>query len=122
MREVLVVELRLSLTVVDRFADYNHCCECEIVVVYDLCQVFQHAAIDLLVGPRQMVAGSHGRVLRVLRQQLLLHVINNGGREEDAHRRLAAGQQVQLLFLGHRCASLATGQDNGLRLFRDGEL
>ena len=29
---------------------------------------------------------------------------------------------MQLLLLRHRCASLSTGQDDGLHLLRDGEL
>ena len=62
------------------------------VVVNNLRKVFQLAAIDALVGPRQMVAGSNGRVLRIFLQELALDVVDNSGRKEDAHRALAAGQ------------------------------
>ena len=57
MREVLVVKGREALTVVDGLAYYEHSSEREVIVVNDLRQVFQHTAIDVLVGPGEMVAG-----------------------------------------------------------------
>jgi hypothetical protein len=59
------------------------------VVVIDYAgKVFQLAAIYLLVGPRQVVAGGHGGVLGIMLEELPLHVIDDGGGEEDAHGRL----------------------------------
>ena len=62
--------------------------------MHDLGQVFQLAAVYLLVGPGEVVAGGHGGVLGIFLQQLALHVIDDGGREEDAHGALTAGQEV----------------------------
>ena len=69
-----------------------------------------------------MVAGSDRCVLRIFHQQLPLHIIDNGGREEDAHGALALGQQVQLFLFGHRSPPLASRQDDGLCALRDSEL
>ena len=87
-----------------------------------LCQILQHAAIYPLVGPGEVVAGGNGCVLGILHEQFPLHVIDNGGAQEDAHRALALGQQVQLLLLGHGRATLTTGEDDSLGALGDGEL
>ena len=64
---------------VDSLSNHEHRGEGEMVVVNNLRKVFQLAAIDALVGPRQMVAGSNGRVLRILLQEFALDVVDNGG-------------------------------------------
>ena len=92
--EVLGVEFAKALTIVDGLAYDEHSGEGEVVVVDNLGEVFEHTTIDLLVWPCEMVAGGNGRVLGIFLQQLALHIVNNGGREEDAHRRLALGEQV----------------------------
>ena len=122
MCEVLVIKFGESLPVVDGFAHDKHGGEGELVVVNYLCEVFQLAAINLLVGPGEVVAGCDGRVLGIFLQQFSLHVIHNSGREEDAHRALAASQQVELLLLGHWRTSFATGKDDSLCAFGNGEL
>jgi hypothetical protein len=58
----------------------------------NLCEVFQHTTIDVLVGPCQMVAGSNGSILWVFLQEFALHIIDNGGREEDTHGALTLGE------------------------------
>ena len=57
-------------------------------------KVFQNAAINLLVGPRQVVAGGNRRVLGVFLEELLLDIVDDGGTEEDAHGALASCEQV----------------------------
>ena len=69
-----------------------------------------------------MIAGGDGRVLGVFLKQFPLHIIHDGGTQEDAHRTLAACQQVQLLLFGHGSASLSAGQDDGLSALGNGEL
>ena len=76
MREVLVVELRESLPVVDGFTDYEHGGEGEMIVVNHLGEVLQLAAINLLVGPGEVVASRHRSVLGILLEQLALYVID----------------------------------------------
>ena len=106
----------------DGLADDEHGGEGEVVVVDDVGEIFQLAAVDVLVGPRQVVAGCDGSVLGIFHEQLALHVVDDGGREEDAHRGLATGQQVELLLLGHGGTALTSGEDDGLRAFGDSEL
>ena len=65
MCEVLVVEFRQVLAIVNGIAYHQHGGQCEVVVVDNTCQVFQFPAIDALVGPSEMIAGSHGRVFRI---------------------------------------------------------
>ena len=122
MCEMLVVEFGQPLTIVDGFSHDKHGGQCETVVMHDFGQVFQLPAIDFLVGPGQVVASRHGRVLGVFLQQLLLHVIDDGGTEENAHRALASCQQVEFLFFRHGRAPLSTSEDDGLRALGNGEL
>ena len=61
-----------------------------------------------------MIAGCNGGVLWVLLKQFTLHIIDDGGREEDTHRTLTASQQMQLLPFRHWCAPFASCQDNRL--------
>ena len=51
-----------------------------------------------------------------------MHVVDDGGTEEDAHRALRTGQQVQFLAFGHGCAAFSACQDDGLCAFGNGEL
>ena len=51
-----------------------------------------------------------------------MHIVDDGCREEDAHRTLATGQQVQLFLVWHRCTPFASCKDNGLATLRNGEL
>ena len=55
-------------------------------------------------------------------QKLFLDLSGNTGAQEDAHRALAGGQFMQLLFLRHGGTSFATRKDDGLHLFWNGEL
>jgi len=55
-------------------------------------------------------------------QEFFLHLVGYACTQVDAHSTLAGGQFVQLLFFGHRCTAFATGKDDCLYLFRDGEL
>ena len=122
MGEVLVVEGRETLAVVDGLANDEHRGKGEMVVVDNLGQVFELTAIDALVGPGEMITGGNGGVLWVLLKQFSLHIVDNRCGEENAHRRLATGQQMQLFFLGHRRTAFTTRQDNRLASLRDGEL
>ena len=126
MSEILRIKLTLSslqatfgepLAFFYGLAHDKHGGEREVVVVNNFCKVFQLATINLLVGPCQMIAGGDGRVLRVFLEEFLLNIIDDGGRKEDAHGRLALGKQMKLLLLGHRSAAFATSKDNGLRMF-----
>ena len=110
------------MAVVDGFADDEHGGEGEVVVVDYLGEVFELTTVDALVWPGEMVAGGDRGVFRVLHEQFALNIIDDGGREEDAHGRLAASQQVQLLALGHGGAALTAGEDNGLGALGDGKL
>ena len=58
----------------------------------NLGQILQHATIDALVGPGEVVAGGYGSVLRILHEQFPLHVIHDGSTQENAHRALALGE------------------------------
>lgn len=122
MSEVLGVKRRESLAVVDGLANDNHGRQRQTVIMDNLRQVLQFTAIDSLVWPCQMIAGGHRSVLWILLQEFLLHLIDDGRGEEDAHRALAPGQQVQLLFLWHGCASFTPREDDRLTTLRDREL
>ena len=89
MGEVLGVEFGEALTVVDGLADDKHGSKREVVVVNNLRKVLQLAAIDALIGPRKMIAGCNGRVLRIFLKQLALHVVDDSCRKEDALRSTA---------------------------------
>ena len=122
MGKIFVIELGKSRTIIDGLANHEHGGEGEVVVVDDFGEVFQLAAIDALVGPGEMIAGRNGGVLGIFLQQFALHVVDDGSRKEDAHGALATGQQVQLFFLGHGSATLATRQDDGLGALGNGKL
>ena len=77
MGEVLGVELAEPLTIIDGLAHDEHRGEGEVVVVDNLRKVFEDSSINLLVRPRQMIAGSNGGVFWVLLKQFALHIINN---------------------------------------------
>ena len=62
--------------------------------MYYLGEIFEHTTIDALVGPSEVVTGSNGRILGIFHEQFLLYVIHNGSAQEDAHRALAASQQM----------------------------
>ena len=72
MCEMLVVKGREALAVVNGLAHDKHCCKCQLVVVDNLREVFQYASINLLVWPRQVVAGCNGGVLRIFHQEFAL--------------------------------------------------
>ena len=55
-------------------------------------------------------------------KKFFLHLVRYACTEVDAHRALAGGQFVQLFFFGHRRTAFTTGENDGLYLFRDGEL
>ena len=63
MLELIGIEAREPLAIVDGFADDDHRRQGELVLVDDLCEVTQYATVDTLVGPRQVVAGRDGRIL-----------------------------------------------------------
>ena len=90
--------------------------------MYNLCQVLQLPTINLLVRPCEVVASSDGCVGWIFLQQFLLDIIHDGCTQEDAHRRLALGEQVQLFLFRHRSAPLASCKDDGLCTFWNGEL
>ena len=120
--EVLRIEFRETLAVVDGLAYDEHRGEGEMVVVDDLSQVFELAAINLLIRPCKMIAGCNGGVFRILLKQFSLDIINDGGREEDAHRALALSQQVELFFLRHRSPTLPSCEDYRLTTLRNRKL
>ena len=76
--EMLGIELRESLTVVDSLAYDEHGGEGEMMVVDDFGEVFQLAAIDALVGPGEMIAGRNGGVLGILLKEFALHIVDDG--------------------------------------------
>ena len=110
------------MAIVNGLSYYKHGSQGQVVVVDNLGEVFEYTTIDALVGPREVVASSDRSVLWVFLQEFPLHIIYNGGTEEDAHGALALGEEVQLLFLGHGGAAFASGEDDGLGAFGDGEL
>ena len=120
--EVLGIELGKAAAIVDGLADNEHGGEGEMVVVDNLGEVFEDSAIDLLVRPREMIAGGNGCILGIFLKEFALDIIDDGGAEEDAHRALATSQQMQLFFLRHGCAALATGENNRLATLRNREL
>ena len=122
MGEVLGVKFGETLAIVDGLAHDEHRGESQFVVVDNLGEVFQLASIDLLVWPCEVIAGSHGGVLWILLKQFALDIVHNGGREEDTHRALTLGQQMQLFFFWHRGAPFTSRQDNRLTALRNREL
>ena len=88
MGEVLGVELGEALAIVDGLAYDEHRGESEMIVVNYFSEVFQFAAIDLLIRPCEMIAGCNGGILWILLKQFTLDIINDRGREENAHRGL----------------------------------
>ena len=122
MSEVLGVKRREALAIVDGLAHDEHRGESQLVVVDNLRQVLELATIDLLVRPCEMIAGGYGGILWVLLKQFTLHIVDDRGTEEDTHRALTLGEQVELFFLRHRCATFASCQDNRLTALRNREL
>ena len=119
---MLGVKLRKTLAIVDGLAHDEHRGEGEMIVVDNLGEVFQLASIDLLVWPCEVITGSHGGVLGILLKQFALDIIHDSGREEDAHRALTLGEQMQLFFLRHRGATFTTSEDNRLTALWNREL
>ena len=74
---MLGVELRKALTIVDGLAYDKHGGEGEVVIVNYLRKVLELATIDLLIGPREMIAGSNRRIIRIFLKQFALHIIDN---------------------------------------------
>ena len=122
MGEVLGVELGEALAIVDGLAYDEHRGEGEMVIVDDLRQVFELAAINLLIRPCEMIASCDGGILWILLKQFTLDIIDDGGTEEDTHRALALSQQVELFFLRHGSPALPSCEDNRLATLRDREL
>ena len=120
--EVLGVEFAKALTIVDGLAYDEQGGEGEVVVVDDLGEIFEHTTIDLLVWPCEMVAGGNGGILWVFLKEFALHIVDDGGREEDAHRARAASQKMKLLFFWHGGTTFATSKDDGLATLRNCEL
>ena len=119
---MFVVEFRETLSVSDGVANDNHGGEGEMVIVNDACEVAQHAAVDALVGPCQVIAGCDGCFLGVFHEQFVLDVVDDGSAEEDAHGRLAACQKVELFFFGHGRPAFPSCENDGLCAFGYGEL
>ena len=119
---MFVVELGEALTVVDGLAYDEHGGEGEVVVVDDLGEIFEYTTIDLLVRPCEMITGGNGRILRVFLKEFALYIVDDGGREEDAHCALAASQKMKLFFLRHGSTAFATSEDDGLTTLRNREL
>ena len=116
MRELRIIQQALPFAVANSFAHHNHRGQRQPVVFHESRQVLQLSSEDFLVGPRQAVAGSHRRIGRIApRKQLVLHLLRQGGREEDAERSPMTSQCLQALPFGHGRPSLATRQDDGLR-------
>ena len=88
MSEVLGVKFGETLAIVDGLAHDEHRGESQFVVVDNLGEVFQLASINLLVWPCEMIAGGNGGIFWVLLKEFALHIIDDGSREEDAHRAL----------------------------------
>ena len=61
--EVLRVKLGEAAAVVDGLTYDEHRGERQVVVVNNLRKILELTAIDLLIGPRQVIAGSDGCVL-----------------------------------------------------------
>ena len=120
--EVLGVELAEAASIVDGLAYDEHGGEGEVVVVDNLGEVFEHTTIDLLVWPCEMVAGGNGGILWVFLKEFALYIVDDGGREEDAHRTLAASQKMELFLFWHGGAPFTTSEDDGLTTLRDGKL
>ena len=74
---MFVVEGGEPLAIVDSLANDKHRGEGEMVVVDNLREVFENAAIDALVWPREMIAGSHRGVLRIFLKEFTLHIIDD---------------------------------------------
>ena len=64
--EVFRVEVGQTTAIVDGLTYDEHRGEGEMVVMDDLGEVFELTTIDFLVWPREMITGSHGRVLWIL--------------------------------------------------------
>lgn len=95
MCEVAVVEEAKPLSVVDGFAHHYHGGQREVIVLEQRCQFFELSAVDALVGPREAVARRHRSVRRIATlQELLLHLVDDAGTEEDAHGRLMGGEEL----------------------------
>ena len=83
---MLRIEFAEAASIVDGLAHNEHGGEGEVVVVNYLGEILQNASIDLLVWPGEMITGSNRGVLWVFLKQFALHIIDDGGCEEDAHR------------------------------------
>ena len=88
----------------------------------DVGEIFELTAIDLLVGPSEMIAGGNWGVFWIFHQEFSLNIVNDRGGEENAHRALTASKQVELFLFWHWGATFATGKNDGLASFWDSEL
>lgn len=120
--EAVVVEAGKAMAVVNGIAYNKEGGEGEMVVADNLGEIFQLTAIYALVFPRQLITSGYRSLWRILHQQFPLHVLHNGGTQIDAHSASRLRKLMQLLTFRHRCAPLASGQDNRLNLLRNGEL
>ena len=66
MCETLVIKFRKPLTIINCLAHDEHRGESQLVIVDYLSQILELATIDFLIRPSQVIAGSYGRILRVL--------------------------------------------------------
>ena len=88
---MLRIEFAEAASIVDGLAHNEHGGEGEVIVVDNLGQVSEYTAVDLLVGPSEVIAGGDGRVLGIFHEELTLHIIDDGGTEENAHGGLRTG-------------------------------
>ena len=82
------------MTVVYGITHYQHCGEGEMILLHYLGQILELTAVNALVLPSEMIASGYGRLRRIFHEQFALHIIHDGGTQEDAHRALTTGQQV----------------------------
>ena len=77
MGEMFVVKGGETFAIVNGLTYDKHGGEGEVVVVDNLRKVFEDTAIDALVWPREMIAGSNRGILWIFHQEFTLHVIDD---------------------------------------------
>ena len=75
--EIFRVEFGETSAIIDGLAHDEHRGEGEMIVVNNLGKVFEHTAIDFLVWPGEVIAGSDRRILWVFHQEFTLHIVDD---------------------------------------------
>ena len=70
------IEFREALAIIYCFTDDEHRGKGEMIVMNDLCEVFELASIDFLIGPCEMITGCDGCIFWIFLKEFALDIID----------------------------------------------